>query len=387
MAVISPPRPMRPITAARRGRDGSETATARHLDYGLILLPVVLCAIGMLAIYSSTRAQFGTYFVERQAIAVAIGLVAMLAVMAFDYRKFRDLYPVVYLAMFPLLLGVLVLGASRKGAQAWFQVGPMQFQPSELAKIAVVIAIAGYCHQHRGDLDAWRLAVAVVLAVIPIGLVLLQNDLGTAFVIGVAVFATLVVAGIRGRHLAVLLLLGLSGIIVAVSSGYVAGYRLDRLTSFTEGSTKITQDATPTEYNVDQALTAVMSGGFTGKGLFNGTQTKLGYVPEQHTDFIFTVIGEEFGFLGGAIVILLYALLIWRLFRIGLMSSDFFGTLLAMGVLAIIAFQVFENIGMTLKIMPVTGITLPFLSYGGSSVIATFIAIGLVANVHMRRFS
>jgi rod shape determining protein RodA len=307
--------------------------------------------------------------------------------MAFDYRKFRDLYPVVYLAIFPLLVGVLVLGASRKGAQAWFQVGPMQFQPSELAKIAVVIAIAGYCHQHRGDLDAWRLAVAVVLAVIPIGLVLLQNDLGSAFVIGVAVFATLVVAGIRGRHLVVLLLLGLSAIIVAVSSGYLAGYRLDRLTSFTEGSTQLSQDSTPTEYNVDQALTAVSSGGLTGKGLFNGTQTKLGYVPEQHTDFIFTVIGEEFGFVGGAVVILLYALLIWRLFRVGLMSSDFFGTLLAIGVLAIIAFQVFENIGMTMKIMPVTGITLPFLSYGGSSVIATFLAIGLVANVHMRRFS
>jgi rod shape determining protein RodA len=289
--------------------------------------------------------------------------------------------------MFPLLVGVLVLGASRKGAQAWFQVGPMQFQPSEIAKVAIIVAIAGYCHQHRGDLDAWRLAVAVVLAGIPIGLVLLQNDLGSALVIGVVALTMLLVAGIRGRHMVVLLLLGLSGIIVAVSSGYLAGYRLDRLTTFADGNTTLSQDSTPTQYNTDMALGTVAAGGLTGKGLFNGTQTKLGYVPEQHTDFIFTVVGEEFGFIGGATVILLYAFLIWRLFRVGLMSSDFFGTLIALGVLAILAFQVFENIGMTLKIMPVTGITLPFLSYGGSSVIATFIAIGLVANVHMRRFS
>ena len=387
MAVITPPRPIRPITAARHGRDRSEVAPARHVDVALVALPVVLSALGLLMIYSSTRTQFGTYFVERQAIAVAIGVVGMFVVMSIDYRRFREFWPLVYIAIFPLLVGVLVLGASRKGAQAWFQVGPMQFQPSEVAKIAVVVALAGYCHQHRGDLDAWRLAVAVVLAGVPIALVLMQNDLGSAFVIAVSVFAVLLVSGIRGRHMVVLLLLALSGIIVAVSSGYLAGYRLDRLTSFADGSTTISKDATPAKYNVDQALAAVGNGGLTGKGLFNGTQTKLGYVPEQHTDFIFTVVGEEFGFVGGAAVIILYALLIWRLFRVGLLSSDFFGTLVAMGVLAIVAFQVFENIGMTMKIMPVTGITLPFMSYGGSSVIATFLAIGLVANVHMRRFS
>jgi rod shape determining protein RodA len=387
MAVLSPARPNRPITAARRGRDGSEVRPVRHVDVMLVGLPIMLSAVGLAMIYSSTRTQFGTYFVQRQAIAVVIGIVAMFVMMSIDYRKFRDLYPLVYIAMFPLLVGVLALGASRKGAQAWFQVGPMQFQPSELAKVAVVIAIAGYCHQHRGDLDAWRLAVAVVLAAVPIGLVLLQNDLGSAFVIAVAVVAVLLVSGIRGRHMVVLLLLALSGVIVAVSSGYLAGYRLERLGSFTKENVHATSQASPTDYNSAQALDAIRSGGLTGKGYLEGTQTKLGYVPEQHTDFIFTVVGEEFGFAGGAVLIALYALLIWRLFRVGLLSSDFFGTLIAMGVLAIIAFQVFENIGMTMRIMPVTGITLPFLSYGGSSVIAIFLAIGLVANVHMRRFS
>jgi rod shape determining protein RodA len=378
---------MRPITAARRGRDRSEIAPVRHVDIALVGLPIVLSAIGLLMVYSSTRTQYGTYFVERQAIAVAIGIVGMFVMMAIDYRRLRDLYPLVYIAIFPLLIGVLLIGASRKGAQAWFQIGPMQFQPSEVAKIALVVAIAGYCHQHRGDLDAWRLAVAVVLAGAPIALVLLQNDLGSAFVIALSAVAVLLVAGIRGRHMVVLLLLALSGVIVAVSSGYLAGYRLDRLTSFANDSTTLSKDATATQYNIDQALSAVGAGGLTGKGLFNGTQTKLGYVPEQRTDFIFTVVGEEFGFAGGAAVLLLYALLVWRLFRVGLLSSDFFGTLVSMGVLAIIAFQVFENIGMTMKIMPVTGITLPLMSYGGSSVIATFLAIGLVANVHMRRFS
>ncbi len=386
MGLLAPPRPGTSAVGSRR-RDRSEITPARHVDYGLLALPVILSAIGLVMIYSSTRLHYGTYYVERQAIAIVIGVIGMFVVMAIDYRRFREFWPLVYAAMLPLLLGVLVLGASRKGAQAWFQLGPMQFEPSEIAKVAVVVGIAGYCHQHRGDLDAWRVAIAVGLAAVPIGLVLLQNDLGSAFVIAVAAVAILLVSGISGRHMVVLLMLALSGVVAAVSSGYLAGYKLDRLTSFANDSTTLTKNATPTQYNTDMALSAVASGGLTGEGLFNGTQTKLGYVPEQHTDFIFTVVGEEFGFAGGAVVILLYALLVWRLFRIALLSSDFFGTLVCMGVLAIVAFQVFENIGMCMKIMPVTGIPLPFMSYGGSSVIATFLAIGLVTNVHMRRFS
>lgn len=384
--------PSRPITAGRRVRE-NDIAPVRHVDYVLLGLPIVLSALGLLMIYSSTRTRLQEngistlYYVERQGIAIVIGVIAMFVVISIDYRKFRDLYPLVYIAIFPLLLGVLVLGASRKGAQAWFQVGPMQFQPSEVAKLAVVIALAGYCHQHRGDLDAWRVAVAVALGVVPIGLVLLQNDLGTAFVIGVSLISVLLVAGLSARHMIVLFLLALSAVIVAVSSGYLDGYRLDRLTSFADKSVEASPTASPTQYNVSMSMSAIAAGRLSGEGLFNGTQTKLGYVPEQHTDFIFTVVGEEFGFVGGATLIVLYGLLVWRLFRVALVSSDFFGTLVAMGVLAIIAFQVFENIGMTMKIMPVTGIPLPFMSYGGSSVIATFLAVGLVANIHMRRFS
>jgi rod shape determining protein RodA len=387
MAIITSPRPVRPITAASRARENADITPVRHVDVLLIALPVVLSLFGMLMIYSSTRAHYGRYFVERQGIALVIGVVAMFVMMKIDYRRLREWYPIIYLGMIPLLLGVLAVGHRVNGATAWIPIGPVQFQPSEVVKVGIVIALAGYCHQYRGDLDAWRVAIVVALGLVPIGLVLVQPDLGTAFVIGIAMCAVLLVAGVRRSHMIVLALLAVSAVIAAVASGYVAGYQLDRLKTFATGDTHVSQAASPTEYNVGEGVGAIASGGLTGSGLFHGTATKLGYVPEQRTDFIFTAVGEQFGFLGSAILILLYALLIWRVFRVGLLSSDFFGTLVCMGVLAILAFQVFENIGMTLKIMPVTGIPLPFLSYGGSSVIATFLAIGIVANIHMRRFS
>jgi rod shape determining protein RodA len=379
--------------AVTRRRAG-ETSPLRHLDLTLLVLPFVLSALGLLMIYSSTREKLeregvsSTYFVERQALAIGVGIVAMVVMIAIDYRRLRDLWALVYLAVLPLLVGVLVLGASRKGAQAWFNVGPMQFQPSEIAKIAVIIAVAGYCHQHRGDLDAWRLSVAVLIAGVPIALVLKQNDLGSAAVIGICAGAILLVAGIRARHAVVLALLAISCVSAVIVSGTLDNYKVDRITTFLDQSTdQKAADQTQAQYNLEQAKSAIVTGGFSGSGLFNGTLTKNSYVPEQHTDFIFTVVGEEFGFIGGAAVILLYALLVWRLWRIALLSSDFFGTLITVGVLAMFAFQVFENIGMTLGIMPITGLPLPFMSYGGSAAIACFAAVGLALNVHMRRFS
>jgi rod shape determining protein RodA len=345
-------------------------------------------------IYSSTRSRLERngvdpmYFVQRQVLAIALGVVAMAVMIVIDYRRIRDLWALVYFAVLPLLVGVLALGATRKGAQAWFDVGPLQFQPSEIAKIAVIIAVAGYCHQHRGDLDAWRLGVAVLIAAVPIALVLMQNDLGSAAVIGVCAGAILLVAGIRGRHAVVLVLLAVTAVGAVVYTGMLDDYKIDRIASFFDQSTgESAQDQTQAEYNLEQAKSAIVTGGLNGSGLFNGTLTKNAYVPEQHTDFIFTVVGEEFGFLGGAFVIALYGVLIWRLWRIAVLSSDFFGTLVTVGVVAMFAFQVFENIGMTLGIMPITGLPLPFMSYGGSAAIASFAAVGLALNVHMRRFS
>jgi len=365
----------------------------RHVDWGLLAIPVVISALGLLMVYSSTRARLAgqglseTYYVQRQGVAVAVGVFAMAAVMLVDYRKLRDLFPLLYVAVLPLLVGVLVVGATRKGTQAWFQVGPVQLQPSELAKVVLVVALAGYCHTHRGDLDASRLAVAIGLAGLPILLVLRQPDLGTAIVLMVCVGAVLVVAGARGRHLVVLVLMAVTLTGGAAKAGIFEDYQLDRLTSFLDQSKVDTRTATGAEYNLAQSKTAIGAGGLTGAGLFGGTQTKLSYVPEQHTDFIFTVVGEELGFAGGTMVLVLFALLVWRIWRAALLASDLFGTLMCVGLLAMFAFQVFENVGMTMGIMPITGIPLPFMSYGGSATIASFLAVGLVANVHMRRFS
>jgi rod shape determining protein RodA len=387
---------MATITApASRRRSADAVSALAHLDLALLTLPIAISALGMLMIYDASRHETAVaglsrfYYVERQGAAIILGLIAMAVVMAIDYRRIRDAWPLIYLGVLPLLAGVVVLGRDHGGAQAWFQVGPFQFQPSEIAKVVLVVAIAGYCHQHRGDLDAWRVAVAVGLAGLVMAIVYAQHDLGTMLVIMVCAAAVLVIAGLKPVHIAVLLLLAASLVGAAVVTGKVQTYQLQRLTGFTDQSTAhlSAQQQTPTQFNLGASKAAIASGGFSGAGFGHGVQTKDGFVPEQHTDFIFTAVGEDLGFVGGATLLLLYGLLAWRLWRIALLSSDFFGTLVAIGVLAMFAIQIFENVGMTMGIMPITGIPLPFMSYGGSAVIASFIAIGLVLNIHMRRFS
>jgi len=381
--------------AVSRRRTGSGTSVFAHLDLALLTLPVVISMLGLLMIYDASGSETRRgglsrlYYVERQSAAVVIGLVAMGVIMAIDYRRIRDAWPLVYLAVLPLLAGVVLLGRNHNGAQAWFQIGPFQFQPSEIAKVVLVVAIAGYCHQHRGDLDAWRVAVAVGLAGLVMAIVYAQHDLGTMLVIMVCAAAVLVIAGLKPVHILVLLALAATLVGTAVVTGKVQSYQLDRLTSFTDQSTKnlSATEQTPTQFNLGASKAAIASGRFERAGFGKGVETKNGFVPEQHTDFIFTAVGEDLGFVGGATLLLLYGLLSWRLWRISLLSSDFFGTLVAIGVLAMFAIQVFENVGMTMGIMPITGIPLPFMSYGGSAVIASFIAVGLVLNIHMRRFS
>jgi rod shape determining protein RodA len=373
----------------------SETSPWRHADPVLLALPFALSALGLLMIYSSSKDRLASqglsklYYVERQGLAIVIGVIAMAVVLAIDYRRIRDLWVLVYVSVLPLLVGVLVVGSRHKGAQAWFQVGPLQFQPSEITKIVVVVAVAGYCHHHRDDLDTARLGVAIALAGFLMALVFLQHDLGTTLVLLVCSFAVLVVAGLRPVHIGILVMIGVTLVGAAVVTGKVAAYRVDRIAGFLDQSNtdQPASQQTQAQYSLTESKIAIVDGGFSGEGLFKGRQTNLAYVPEQHTDFIFTVVGEELGFIGGATLIGLYSLLVWRVWRTARLSSDFFGTLLAVGMLGIFAFQVFENIGMTMGIMPITGIPLPFMSYGGSAIIASFIAIGLVANVNMRRFS
>jgi rod shape determining protein RodA len=275
------------------------------------------------------------------------------------------------------------LGSRTKGAQAWFQLGSFKFEPGEWAKIVLILCVASYGASHRGELSGRQIAVVLGLAALPMALIELQPDLGTNLVFLSILMAVLLVAGARPRHIAVLTVLGIIGVVAVLQLGVLKQYQVDRLTAFLHP----TGDVRGTTYNLHQSVQAISSGGMTGKGLFKGTQTNLGFVPEQHTDFIFTVVGEELGLIGALTLLSLFAIVVWRTWRTASLARDLFGTLLCVGVLAMLVFQIFENIGMTMGIMPITGIPLPFMSYGGSATIASFVGIGLVLNVHMRRFS
>jgi rod shape determining protein RodA len=371
-------------------RSRFDTSLLRDLDPLLIGATLAITALGMLMIYSSTRERLRLegvdelYFVKRQGVAILVGLVVMALLLAIDYRRLRDYSAFAYVATVVGLLAVLSpLGSNARGSQAWFQLpGGFQLQPSELAKFGIIVALAGYANVHRGEMNPWRLTVTIGLAAVPIGLVMLQPDFGTAMVLGLVVITLLAVAGVSVRHLVVLALLGVTFVIAVVNVGVLQQYQVDRLTSFVNQSA----DTRNTTYNTDQSKNAIGNGGVTGRGFGNGSQTAGGFVPEQHTEFIFTAVGEEFGFLGGAALLALFAIVVWRTWRAALFARDSFGTLVCVGVLAIFVFQIFENMGMTMGIMPVTGIPLPFMSYGGSSTITAFACVALVANVSMRRF-
>jgi rod shape determining protein RodA len=366
------------------------TAAWRHIDLALLAATVGIAALGVLMVYSATQNKLSDagldpyMYLKRQSVWVVLGLLAMAVMVSVDYRVLRDIAPVIYAGTFGLLLLVLSpLGKSTRGAQAWFQVGSFQLEPSEWAKLALIVCVAAYCATHRGDLDGRRLLTVMGLAAVPMALIYLQPDLGTDLVFGAILVGGLVVAGARPRHIAVLCGVAVVGMVAVVQLGVLKQYQLDRLTAFANPH----NDPQRSAYNLSQAKAAIGSGGLFGKGLFKGTQTNLSFVPEQQTDFIFTVVGEELGFVGAFTLLALFALVVWRTWRTATLARDLFGTLLCVGVLSMFVFQIFENIGMTMGIMPITGIPLPFMSYGGSSTVACFAGVGMVLNVHMRRFA
>jgi rod shape determining protein RodA len=375
-------------TPRSRRRTPLDADLVARLDWILIGACTAIVLIGLLMIYSASRnivTGDQTYFVKRQLLALTIGLVISIVLLRIDYRKLRDFSLLGYLVTVVMLFLVLSpVGSNSKGHQAWFQLPfGFQFQPSEFAKFGLIVALAGYVNERRDEIDPWRLSVIVGLALIPIGLVQLQPDLGTNMVLIFAVIGLLAVAGVRGRYLLALALLGLTLIFAVVNVGLLQKYQVDRLTSVFDTSAQAKQG---TAYNQDQSKKTIGTGGFSGLGLFKGPQTRLGFVPEQQTDFIFTAVGEELGFVGGATLLALFAIVLWRTWRTAQLSADLYGTLVCTGVLAIFAFQIFENIGMTMGIMPVTGIPLPFMSYGGSSLVTSCACVALVCNVSARRF-
>lgn len=367
----------------------SAKAPIRHLDFSLILSALALSAIGAIAIYSATRArqvEFGLdprHFLKRQLVHLSVAAVVFLLLLLFDYRQLRGLAPIFYGGtLLSLLLVLSPLGERVAGAQRWIDVGIFQIQPSELAKLALIVSLAALFAEEKELHAESRLPIALGMTAIPAVLIFVQPDLGTLLVLPAVLFAVLLIAGMRLRWLLVLALAGVVTFVVILNLGLIKDYQLARLTAFMDPQS----DPTSAGYNLEQSKIAIGSGGFSGRGLFKGTQTNLDYVPEQHTDFIFTAIGEEKGFLGAMTVLGLFAFLFWRVSRIAMISKDSFGALLATGIGAMLAFQVFVNIGMTIGIMPITGIPLPFVSFGGSSLIVNFAAVGILMNVHMRRF-
>jgi rod shape determining protein RodA len=365
-------------------------ATTRRVDLPLVLAALALTVFGLTVIYSATASELSHAggdpwaFVRRQAVALGLGVVAMSAVALLDYRVLRTWAPLLYALSIVMLVITAATGETVNAARAWIVVGGFQFQPAELAKPALIVMLAALFHERREEALGLRaLLQAVALAAVPMLLILAQPDLGTMLVFVAVTFGVLLLARVRVRYLIALVLLGLAAIFGALQLGIMKDYQVARLTSFLDPGA----DTLGAGYNVNQAQIAIGSGGFTGQGLFRGSQTSLAYVPENHTDFIFTVVGEELGFLGAAVLLLLFALVLWRGLRIAAQSRDTFGTLLAGGIVSVFAFQMFINVGMSVGIMPVTGLPLPFVSYGGTSLLASLIMIGLLESVHMRRFS
>lgn len=369
------------------------SAPGKHIDPILPAAGIMLALIGLLAIYSAKFAPLTTqglptdFYVTKQGMALAIGLVAMSVAAAWDYRSLRTWSSLLYVGSVVLLVLVMFIGTEIKGAQSWISLGGFQFQPSEFAKIGLIIGIGAWLYDREVD-DLGAVLGVLGLMALPLVLIVIQPDPGTGSVLLFTAFAIMLVVGVRARYLLALALVGVLGLGMLVQYGeewgLLADHQVERLTTFANPESEAC--AATTCYNTDQSLIAIGSGGTYGKGLFQGTQTNLSYVPENHTDFIFTVIGEEFGFLGSITVLGLFAVVLWRCLHIAAVARDRFGMVVAAGVGGLLAFQLFVNVGMTLGIMPVIGIPLPFVSYGGTSLIATFAMLGLVMNVHMRRF-
>jgi rod shape determining protein RodA len=375
--------------AAQRNRFG-RTATIRRIDWVLTLVVLALTGVGSLLVWSATRSrQLNSggdpdAFLVRHLVNLAIGLVLAAVVTKFDYRLLRVYAPMVYLAsVLGLILVLTPLGKTINGSHSWIVIAGLSVQPSEFAKVALCAGLALLLAERREagiEFGSVEVPQALGLAAVPILLVMLQPDLGSTMVLVAIVAGVLVVAAVPWRWLIGLALVAIVGAVVVIQTGMLSDYQVNRFAAFANPAL----DPRGVGYNANQARIAIGAGGLTGKGLFHGTQTSGQFVPEQHTDFIFTVAGEELGLVGAGLLLLLFAVLFWRACAITRRADDLFGALVASGVICWFAFQTFENVGMTLGIMPVTGLPLPFVSFGGSAMFANMMAIGLLQNVHLR---
>ena len=365
-----------------------------RLDWILLAAVLALLVLSTLLVWSATvhRTDLtdgdSTAFLRKQLVNIVIGLVLLALVTVTDHRWVRIVAPVLYLVSVVGLVLVLTMGSTVNGSQSWLRFGGLSVQPSELAKLAVVVGMAlvlaerseGRRRPYVGGADV---SLMLAVAAVPAVLILLQPDLGTMLVLSATVFGVLAVSGARRRWLVLLVGGAVGGAVAAVMAGVLKAYQVDRFLAFVDPSL----DPRGAGYNVEQARIAIGNGGLLGQGLFDGSQTRAGFVPEQQTDFVFTVAGEELGLLGAGVLIALLCLVIWRALVIARRAEDVFGRVCAAGIACWFGFQAFQNIGMCLGIMPVTGVPLPFVSYGGSSLFAGLLAVGLLQNIHLRSAS
>jgi rod shape determining protein RodA len=364
-----------------------EVLNLRNLDGIMLAASVGLIAFSVFTLESASRHEVAAdplYFVVRQSLYGVLGIALMVAVSHLDYTRLRELRLSIYAVMVGSIAFVLLVGTAIRGSNRWIELPLFQFQPSELAKVLLCVSLSAFVYERVRRPFGLRATVSLLaLGLVPAGLVFLQPDLGTGIVLVAIALTILFVSGIPWQHFAALgaaaaLLAGgayLGG--SAVGAHPLEGYQQDRLTSFLHPS----DDPKDASYQVTQSKIAIGSGETSGRG-DDATQTELLFLPERHTDFIFAVIGERFGFLGAAFLVFLYALLFWRAIRVMRIATSYYGVMIAGGIVAMLAFQAIVNVGMNLGLMPVTGITLPLISYGGSSVLGTFLALGLLQAIH-----
>jgi len=383
---------MSQIAARQRLYRRSRSSIFHGFDPVLTAAVGMLLFIGTLLVYAATRDWYARngldpqYYLKRHVINIAIGALLAYGTTVIDYRLLRAYTPIFWgLGVLGLLIVLIPgLGTTVNGARAWIALpGGFQIQPAELAKIAIIIGMSLLLSERTHDSDeptSRDVFQALVVAGIPVLLIILQPDMGTVFIISASVVTIIAVSGAPSRWVAGLLVVAVLGAVVATKTGVISEYQINRLQTFVNPNA----DTQGAGYQLRQARITVGSGGLIGTGLFNGPQTNGRFVPEQQTDFIFTVAGEELGFLGSGLILILYFIILMRSFAIARRTSDPFGRLVTTGVIAWFAFQLFENIGMALGLMPMTGVPLPFISYGGSSMFATLIGFGLLQNVHAR---
>ena len=377
----------------------SRDSRLRHLDWILIAAVLALCAIGVLLVWSATEPSLiqrgaGPHtYLDKQAVFVVIGLVIMALVSLVDHRQLRMYAPVAYgAAVLGLLLVLTPLGATVNGAAGWIDLpGGFQIEPSEYAKIALILMTALLFSELREgarDPSAGRpgpslrdVGIVIACGLPLIGLVIIEPALGISMVLVVVLAGMILLSGIQLRWVLSLLAVAVVGVIAALSLHLVKGYQLTRFSSFLHPSS----DAAGSGYNAIQAKIAIGSGGMFGQGLFHGQSVSGSYVPAQSTDFIFTVAGQELGFVGAVVIVALLGVVVVRALRIATRADDSFGMLVASGVAIWFLFQAFVNVGMTVGIMPITGLPLPFISYGGSAIFADMIAVGLLLSIHRKR--